>query len=272
MPQINLIPEVLYEPNQPYHYIYDNIPLKNILSRISLVNIQTDKNSSMLLGTSGNMGSLSSRLNESLNDNGSLKDSAIDASIHNIAYHADGEKDGVEYVRMTKEERSKLTSIDSGANFISIQTNDQPILDAGNIQLENSSTIFFELEAPNKIKAHTSFPLNIAHRHVYSVVPSSADMKNFRTSTLSTPYTEGSLRVYINGIRIKSNTYVPIFSSSNSPDSWTLFSIESENYTSGEFVLNSPVPLGNSILIDFDTLFDYSSSSTTTQAPTTTLP
>lgn len=269
MPEVNLIPEVLYEPNQPYHYLYDNIPLKNILARINLINIQVDKNVEMLLGTAGSVGSLKNRLDESLNSDGSLKSSSVDSSLHNIAYHNDGEKDGVEYVRMKKDERSKLSLIESEANFISVQVNDEGVLSSGNIELRSSDTVSFELEAPNVIKAHSLLPPDSAHRHEYSIVPahqnssgsssSSPDWKSFTTTSLSTPYMEGSLRVYINGIRIEpEGTYVPVFSSSSTPDSWMLFSISSEDPALGSFVLNSSIPYpGNSILIDFDT--DFSS-------------
>lgn len=261
MPQINLIPEVLYEPNQPYHYIYDNIPLKNILARISLVNIQTDRNAEMLLGTAGSVGSLSNRLDVSLNDDGSLKTSSVDDCLHSIAHHEDGEKDGVEYVRMTGEERSKLSLIGSEANLLTIQVDDEGVVSSGNVELRSSSTIFFDLTAPNVVRAHSAFPPDVAHRHVYSLVPAdhtpapgAPDRKSFLTTALATPYVEGSLRVYINGTRIGDGTYVPIFSGSSTPSSWMLFSVSSEDHEMGSFELNSAVPLGNDIWIDFDTL------------------
>ena len=265
MPQINLIPEVLYEPNQPYHYLYDNIPLKNILARISLVNIQTDRNADMLLGTAGTTGSLANRLDASLDEDGSLKTDSVDDALHGIGHHTDGEgPDGVEYVRMTAEERSKLSLLESGSNLITLQVDDEGTILSGNIELRSSTTIFFDLEAPNVVRAHSAFPPDVAHRHVYSLVPAdqtpapgTPDRKSFLTTALATPYVEGSLRVYINGTRIGDGTYVPIFSGSSTPSSWMLFSVSSEDHEMGSFELNSAVPLGNDIWIDFDILIPY---------------
>lgn len=272
MPQINLIPEVLYEPNQPYHYLYDNLPLKNILARISLVNIQTDKNSSMLLGTAGSTGSLSGRLNVSIEEDGSLNSEAVNTSLHNIAYHTDGEKDGVEYVRMKASERAKLALMDSEANILTLQVNDEGPVASGNVEFRNSNSIVFDLQSPNVVKAYSAFPAEAAHRHVYGLLPthqnpSSPDWKSFLTTSIGTAFIEGSLRVYINGVRIGSGTYVPIFSGSSTPSSWVLFSVSSQNYTTGEFVLNSAIPQsGNSIIIDFDTRMYIPSSSSSSSS------
>lgn len=264
MPQINLIPEVLYEPNQPYHYLYDNIPLKNILARISLVNIQADTNARMLMGTAGSVGSLSDRLDVSLGADGSLKADALDDAMHSIAHHEDGEKDGVEYVRMRADERSKLLLVENGANLLTIQVGDEGPIESGNVELRSSATIFFDLEAPNVVRAHSSFPPDVAHRHVYDVEPahqslgtssssSGPDWQNFKTTSLGTAYVEGSLRVYINGVRIGSGVRVPVFSGSSTPSSWTLFSVISESPEDGEFSLNTAVPIpNNNIRIDFD--------------------
>jgi hypothetical protein len=288
MPQINLIPEVLYEPNQPYHYLYDNIPLRNILARISLVNIQADKNATMLLGTAGTAGSIANRLDESLNEDGSLRAASIDESMHNIAYHADGTDDaGVEYVRMTGVERSKLSLVESGANLLTIQVGEEGPIESGNVELRSSATIFFDLEAPNVVRAHSSFPPDVAHRHVYDVEPahqslgyssssssSGPDWRNFKTTLLGTAYVEGSLRVYINGVRIGSGVRVPVFSGSSTPSSWVLFSVSSESPEEGKFSLNTAVPIpNNNIRIDFDMVvpsvnpFPSSSSSSSSSSP-----
>lgn len=266
MPQINLIPEVLYEPNQPYHYLYDNIPLKNILARISLVNIQTDKTVDSLRGTAGSAGSLAARLDASLEDNGHLKSGSVDSSLHNIAYHEDGEKDGVEYVRMLAEERAKLSQISSEANVLTLQVDGWPALTDGNVEFRSSPSVMFEMQAPNIIKAHSTLPPDVAHRHEYGLSPAQSSLSNwkdFKTTSLSTPYMEGSLRVYINGIRTSAGSYVPIFSGAGGSPTWSLFYVASENASEGTFSLNSPLlyPAYNKIVIDFDTLFPATSSS-----------
>lgn len=273
MPQINLIPEVLYEPNQPYHYLYDNIPLRNILARISLVNIQTDTNAEMLRGLAGSTGSISDRLDESLEQDGSLKTSAVDDALHSIAHHEDGEKDGVEYVRMRADERSKLSLIESSANALTVQVNDEPALSSGNVELRDSSSVFVTLEAPNVVRIHHKLPDDVAHRHQYGKMPAhvnsgSPDWRHFKTTTLSTPYMDGSLRVYINGVRIGSGVRVPIFSGSSEPDSWMLFSMSAEDSESGTFELNAAIPQPgyNVISIDFDEVIPLSSSSSSSSS------
>jgi hypothetical protein len=95
MPNINSIMPVLHDGNQPYHVHYDNLPLKNILTRIDLVNAQVDINSQILRGSSGSSGSLNNRLAVSLENNGKLKSSSVDQSLHNIGAHLDGEYEGI---------------------------------------------------------------------------------------------------------------------------------------------------------------------------------
>lgn len=272
MPQLNTIPEVLYQPSQPYHYLYDNLPLKNILARINLVNLQTDNNAAMLLGTAGSVGSLSDRLDVSLEEDGSLKPGAVDSALHNIAYHEDGEKDGVEYVRMRAEERSKLSMVESEANFLTIEVGEYGIITNGNVKFSDSSSVEFRLDSPNVIRAHSRLPADAAHRHIYNMEPahqntSVHDWKSFMTTALGTPYIEGSLRVYVNGVRIGEGTYAPIFSGSSTPSSWMLFSVDSEDHMAGKFVLNSAIPQpGNNIIIDFDILVGFAGSSSSSSS------
>lgn len=276
MPQINLIPEVLYEPNQPYHYLYDNIPLKNILARISLVNIQTDTNAEMLRGLAGSAGSISARLGESLEDDGSLKTSAVNDSMHGIDHH----EDGGGYVRMRDDERSKLSLIDDRANELKVRVNNNALPDEEtSVDFRSSSSIFFTLESTNIIRAHHNLPSDMAHRHVYGQTPahrapdgsssssSGPDWKHFKT-LLSTPYMDGSLRVYINGVRIGPGVRVPIFTSSTTPASWMLFSVAGEDPETGDFELNSEIPYGglNIISIDFEIAIALSSSSSSSSS------
>jgi hypothetical protein len=229
----------------------------------------------MLIGTAGSTGSLSNRLNVSLEDDGTLSADAIDAALHNIAYHTDGEKDGIEYVRMKASERAKLSLIQSEANFITIEVGEDGTITNGNVEFRNSNTIEFNLDAPNIVRAHSKFPSDSVHRHVYGRAaahqnPSSPNWRSFKTTSIGTPYIEGSLRVYVNGVRIGYGTYAPIFSGSSTPSSWMLFSVSSQNHRTGEFVLNSSVPQpGNNVMIDFDPLTsipEESSSSTSARS------
>lgn len=289
MPNINSIPEVLYQPNQPYHYFYDNLPLRNILTRVGLVNIQVDINSDILRGASGSAGNLNNRLNESLEPDGDLKASAVDESMHSIAHHTDGpDAEGVEYVRMKMTERNKLNLIANEANKLSIEIEDSvptignlvtiPSEGAEILKLRNSSTIFFDFTAPNILKAHTIFPPDAIHRHHYNLipaydVPSNPSFKNYKTTSLSTPYEPGSLRVFVNGVRLTNNVGIKVLDYSSSTTSWISTHLASENPSQGTFELNRALTINDVIRIDFDEIFMPPSpgpTATTTPTPTPT--
>lgn len=260
MPNINSIPEVLYLPNQPYHYYYDNLPLKNILTRIGLVNIQVDYNTDVLRGSAGSTGSLNNRLDQSLEADGSLKKSAVDSVMHSIANHEDG--DG--YVKMTTSERSKLEGISSGANNFNIEIEDSgefftiPTESNETLKLRNSSTIEFNFQSPNIVTAHSVYPPEFAHKHNYDIVPafdipSGPTYKLFKTSALNTPFIEGSLKVYVNGIKL---TNVPIYVPNSDASSWNPIFIESQNHLTGDFSLSVALSSEDVIRIDFDESFE----------------
>src|SRR5476649_580731 len=101
MPDIDLIPEVLHQSLDPYHWYYDNLPLQNILDRISLVNYAVDNAEDILRKSVGTQGTLANRLAQSINDDGTLKTAAIDDALHNIESHSDNGT----YVRMLLAER-----------------------------------------------------------------------------------------------------------------------------------------------------------------------
>lgn len=260
MPNIKSIPEVLYQPNQPYHYYYDNLPLKNILTRIDLVNVQVDHNSDLLRGCSGSTGSLSNRLDSSLNEDGSIKTESIDSALHSIESHTDS----AEYVRMKVSERAKLNLISSGANNFSVQIEDNegsysiPSEDIDVLKIKNSSTVHFDFQTPNTLTAHTVYPPEFAHKHNYDLTPaydnpSEPSYKSFKTTSLNTPFVEGSLRVYVNGMRI---TESPINVPSSDYSSSNPTFIEIQSHTEGTFVLNRSLTNEDVIRIDFDESFE----------------
>lgn len=262
MPNINSIPEVLYEPNQPYHYLYDNLPLRNILTRIGLVNIQVDTNADLIRGAAGTAGSIDERLNASLEGDGSLKTSAVDSVAHGIGNHTDGQgADGVEYVRMKAEERDKLKNVQSEANRLVVEVEDSyptvgdnVTISDGTVRLRGSSSIFMDFEAPDVVRFHSAFPPDTAHRHHYGVKPAnSPDYTNFSVTTLATSYMEGTLRVYVNGVRLYSDP-VPVPNSDAS--SFVPTSVASENPADGTFSLNRALSESDVVRVDFNESFN----------------
>jgi len=269
MPNINSIPEVMYEPNQPYHYYYDNLPLRNILTRVGLVNLQVDTNSDLVRGAAGTAGSIDARLNASMEGDGSLKTSAVDSVRHGIGNHTDGPgPDGVVYVRMTEEERTKLSLVESEANRLVFEVEDgHPTvgdvvtISNGPVRLAGSSTVFVDFEAPNTVRMHIAFPPETAHRHHYGMVPahqtppgtgSGPDYKNYKTTSLATPYREGTLRVHVNGVRLFESA-VPVPNATGASFEPTY--VANEDWSSGTFGLNRAISESDVIRIDFDEMF-----------------
>jgi len=262
MPEIDLIQPEIYSSAWPYHVHYDNIPIRNILTRIELVNAQVDINADILRGSIGSAGTLDNRLSKSLEDSGALKSSAIDDALHNIAMHEDG-SDGISttYIRMKEGERDKLDLIQSEANLLDIEIESistTETLTTGTARFKHSDTVTFSLDAPDIIKAHTIFPPAAAHGHFYDlapahVTPASPNYKDYKTTSVGTAFITDSLRVYVNGIRLSEDESIYVYDGSTGPDgTWTLTYIASSTPASGLFSLNRALDALDIIRIDFD--------------------
>ena len=253
----------LYEPNQPYYYTYDNIPIQALVQRDDIINTQVDINTNQLEIAAGDAGTLANRLNQSLNFLGQLQELAINIAMHNVGYHTDGEgPDGVQYVRMLYDERTKLASVaDSATNFgVSVNTGSSTggsgILtiefDQGFLSFQPSSTITWSVGNNQQVTAHVN-ALPSSHQHYNNIEPVSAyttsDYKTYLTG-ISTPFQENSLQVYINGHRIFPN--VPVNYPTTNPLVWV------SNYfipnTNGlGFTLNTAITSLDVIFADFIT-------------------
>ena len=213
MPNINTIPIPTFTGIEPYHFLYDNLPLEAISIREEVINDAVDQNTQILNFAAGTRIDLAARLNQSLTLNGNLITSEVDDSLHNIGYHTDGSYLGIDYVRMLLSERQKLSLVEDEANKLTLEV--QTISNAvyfpsGNITLDSSNTLEWIVTAPNHLTAELKFPTDAIHRHYYGITPASKylipDYKNFTTG-LSMPIMENSLRVYINGVQIYSDAF-----------------------------------------------------------------
>lgn len=270
MPQLDLLPVPLYNPLHPYHWEYDNLPLQNLALRDEIINGQVDYNTGILNDAAGTQGTLSNRLAQSIDVDGNLKLSAVDEVMHNIAAHIDGTatlspteisniavlgyvvSNPVPYVRMLEAERDKLSLVADEATSMTIQVETPSAIvlyTQGPITLKNSDTVTWSVSG-NDIQANLGFPVEAAHRHYYDMEPVTSDNLNFQTTSVSTPFMAGTLRVYINGVRISesANVYVPA-SVISSP--WTLNSFTGDE-TAGTFVLTNAISSDDVIRIDFD--------------------
>lgn len=251
MPRIELVEVPLYNPDDPYHFHVDNLPLQSLIKRLDLVNFAVDNANNVLRDAQGTQGTLSNRLNQSIDSDGNLKESAVDETLHNIGSHTDGSYLGVDYVRMTLDERTKLTGIQDEATSLYLKVQNglsEVTFDAGELKLQNSSTLTWEVTSPNIVQGHLAFDPAAAHQHSYDITPSTSDYTNFVT-----PYAfiEDSLRVYINGIRISQSeeVYVP-GALMSSP--WTLISFTVDDSGDGTFHLSTAISSDDIIRVDFD--------------------
>lgn len=256
MPQIDLITPVYYNPNDPYHYLYDNLPLKNIITRQILINLSVDNVIEQMADAVGTQNTVANRLNQSINADGSLKTASIDAAMHTMDDHTDT----VNYVRMSKEQSDKLDLVaDSATNFgVDVQLdsigNNVVSFTAGKLKFVPSDSVTFSIASPNMLSMNLAFPATAAHQHYYDQTPVSEnsltpDYIHYKVNSMATPFIDGSLRVYINGIRLSStdSVYVP-----GDNNVWTLFKF-TPDYANGRFYLSAPAPNDDVIKIDYDT-------------------
>jgi hypothetical protein len=256
MPNIDLIPDVYYDPNHPYHYQFDNLPLKNIVIRQEIINSAVDVATAMILAAKGSTVSLAARLNVALEQDGTISSDTIDDSLHNIGAHTDGEYDGVEYVRMKQDERDKLENIADSAKNISIQIEDD-VLSDGPVTFETSDTIEVELVSPSTIKLHTTFSTDALRVKYYNLTPVSQDLvpdyQNYFVNNLETAYAEGSLRVYVNGFRLSEDADVLVYLMAEGPTGTWIELSYTPDAEAGAFALSAPIGEDDIIRIDFDT-------------------
>jgi hypothetical protein len=259
MPQLPVIP--LYQFLDPYNAIADNIPIQAIIEALTFINDQVDIDAQILRESIGTQGTLANRLAQSINDNGTLKTTAINNALHDIEDHVDSP----DFVRMMMTERTKLGNIDSDATNLSVtfNTTGGPVsfpISGNTIDIQPSTTIAWRYQS-GSIYADDNFPSATRHTHYYTLTPVLVSGSLYETTSLATAYQGGTLRVYINGVRLTESgpVKVPIFSGST-------YSMTSYSYTegatdmdgiveNGQFTLSSSLPAGNVIFIDFDVFF-----------------
>lgn len=275
MPDINNIQIPEYQPNQPYHYSYDNLPFDAIKSREDLINSVVDNNNASLSAAAGTAGTLDNRLDQSLQENGNLITSAVDNALHNIGAHVDGNyevseaellvykntypllENPVPFVRMLQAEREKLASVANGATDLTMDFQTQTgtsSINNGVITFQSSTTINWNVDTlTNYVEADVSSPYSNPHKHYDNIIPVSKDLtpdyKNYNTG-ISSPFISESLKVYLNGVRIFPivQVYYPSYS-----DTPTLQLNSFTEYSSGlGFELLNAITEDDIIVIDFE--------------------
>jgi hypothetical protein len=271
MAELDKYPVPLYDPNSPYHWSVDNLPLETLATRDEAINGEVENIAATIRDANGTQGTLANRLNQSINPDGSLKADAVDESLHSIAEHTDDSttltteeletiadlgyvvSNPVPYVRMLEAERAKLSLIADEATNIAIQVetpSNAILFEEGAITFASSASITWEVNNGNEVKANLGFPIEAAHRHYYGLEPITTDYQNYKVTSVSTPYMEGTLRVFINGFRIAEGTdiYIP---GNLVSESWTLNSF-TPDHEAGTFELANAITEDDAIWIDFD--------------------
>lgn len=259
MPRIELVSVPLHDALDPYHFRFDNMPLEQLIVRQEIINDAVDINKDIMTESIGTQGTLSNRLSQSIEDDGSLKVAAVDDTLHSIEKHTDN----ASFVRMTASERDKLALIDDESNELTLRIElgagslDDVLFTTGEVIFEDTSTITWEVSAPNKLRANMGFPIAAAHQHFYDLAPvhvsvPSPDYKNYKVTTVSTPFIDGSLRIYVNGTRL--SQYEEVFVPDALTDSQALLQF-TPTAAAGTFVLSRAITDDDVIRIDFDTSF-----------------
>jgi len=255
MPRIELIPEVFYAAGDPIHWEIDNLPSKNIITRQNLINLALDDVIEEMRDAIGTSGSVANRLNQSLEPDGTLKDTAVDAALHDIDNHTDG----TAYVRMTIAQSAKVDLIADEATDLALRVNSDGssllVFDTGTLKIEPSSTVTPSIEAPDILKFNMTFPVSAAHEHNYGKTPVhvnlvTPDFINYKVNSVASEYVDKTLRVVINGVRIfeDDDVYVP---GALVDDPWTLLQFDTDS-TSGTFELSAAITDDDIIKVDYD--------------------
>lgn len=253
MPDLDPTPVPLYNVLWPYHADFDNMPIVALINRDMLINNSVNNIEEMLASAVGTQGTIANRINQSINPDGSLKVEAVDNTNHSIAAHTDGGG----FVRMTDAERSKLALLPTDTlaiQFDSISTT--PVFDSGTVEMAQSDTLSWRVEG-NKVYGDLSFPAAAAHQHFYDMTPVpvniiTPDYINYKSTSVSTVYTPGTLRVFINGTRLSQSSIV--YASGFLPSDPVKALTYTENLD-GTFTMSAALSPSDVIRIDFDTTF-----------------
>ena len=302
MPDLSKLPVPLYAANQPYHWEYDNLPLKALSDRDVAINNAVNIQEQILLDSAGSQASIASRLDNSIEQNGDIKTLAIDDALHNIAKHTDDTAtvstedldyyvntlgysevvNPVPFVRMIEAERAKIAGMAEGATSLSLEVCTDILsiscvssisgiscisgiictsvpsnacfsnvvnFDNTSLKLHPSEHISWEVESPNIVRPVLNISVDFAHRHYYDLEPITTDYINYQVTSVNTNYVEGSLRVYVNGIKLNSDYDVLYWDST--VESWFANHFTPSNNL-GTFILSNAITENDVIRIDFD--------------------
>jgi hypothetical protein len=245
------------------------------LLRIDVVNAAVDLDTKAITDAIGTTGSLSNRLNKSINLDGTLNISAVDNTLHDIAFHKDSSisltpsqislidplnvyelPSIVPFVRMLQAERDKLMLIANSATALQIEVQSLSnilLFTDQTVQFATSDTITWNIEPAGggvyKLTANSTGPTPFVAYDNLIPQNSLLDYVNYSVNAFHTAYIDGSLKVYINGVRIFEDGLVYVPSYSVNPVYTKNAFTSSPN--DGTFVLHTAITSNDVIRIDF---------------------
>lgn len=164
MANLNRIPIRYFEKTDEYNFVVDNRPLRDLANQIVAINNDIISLQNSLSQAAGSQSNLKQRLDESLNEDGSIKPDAIPG--HPLENHTDGNG----YVRMTEEERVKLSGISPSANNLSMRFNDSSTVNSGEVVLRDSASVKI-LNDGLEAKLYSVVPTSYYHKHYGPLEP-----------------------------------------------------------------------------------------------------
>ena len=269
MPQLKIVQ--LYQGLQPYFYDVDNLPITDLIENDNRINTACDANSQLISDAIGNAGSLALKLNTCMDSLGNLLQTAVDNAQHHIGEHYEAIVNPLVndyYVIMMNSERQKLSSVTDNATALTISMWSGAY--GGNLVetlYTNEHVEFIPSETINWTTSiqsgHQYVSAQLAFggafvQHNYGATPTASDYRDYTVPTGN--YVSGTLRVYINGIRLlespsfaNSNLlYVPSYVNAPTSISWVQNSYEEVDPDSGTFTLYNAITVYDTIQVDFD--------------------
>lgn len=219
MANINSIPIRFYNTSDPYTSTVDNRPIEDLNARIVMVNTHLESLFLEIVSARGSEQSLNQRLSASLLANGGIDPNAtfnvLAANV--VEENTPSENDRV---WMTRKEKYKLSLIENGSNVFRILLPNENSPLEGDVRLIVGNTIRISRK-PSKdgkdlLYIDTVLSADRLHEHRYDqrILSFNDGIANIDLS--GEKIISGSLKVFLNGIRLRKDQFLEIVDSDGS--------------------------------------------------------
>jgi hypothetical protein len=216
MAQITEIPLRKFGPSDThYNYQRANEPIEDLYRMIRLVNGDLEALASDFQAAKGSKDTLASRLNVSLNADGSIKTGAIGSfPISSVIEENTAPYSGSDKIHFTRAEQAKLGQMGSRANRFSMKVDSSDPLE-GEVTLRTGSMLHVsairDASGENIIRLDTNFAADALHEHRYAINVLSYSNGIAFIPDDEDPPIPGTIILYVNGQRIRNSGYEEYF-------------------------------------------------------------